>query len=104
MAGDVKGPIRAQTARELQRVLAAERSRHPFLLWRDADEQLAVMELAKDAWRVSIGRGEEADITLDGDPQVSRVHALLERVGEEWTLLDDGLSRNGTYVNGTRVG
>src|SRR5690349_15535093 len=99
MADDMKAPIKAQTARELQRVLAAERSGRPFLLWREADEQLAVMSLDEGAWRVSIGRGDEADITLGGDPQVSRAHAILERVGEEWTLLDDGLSRNGTYVN-----
>ena len=31
------------------------------------------------------------------------MHALLESVGEEWTLVDDGLSRNGSYVNGSRV-
>jgi DNA-binding NarL/FixJ family response regulator len=28
---------------------------------------------------------------------------LLEPVGEEWTLIDDGLSRNGSFVNGSRV-
>jgi pSer/pThr/pTyr-binding forkhead associated (FHA) protein len=28
---------------------------------------------------------------------------MLERIGEEWTLVDDGLSRNGSYVNGRRV-
>ena len=31
------------------------------------------------------------------------MHAELERVGEEWTLADDGLSRNGSFVNGERV-
>jgi pSer/pThr/pTyr-binding forkhead associated (FHA) protein len=31
------------------------------------------------------------------------VHAELERVGETWALVDDGLSRNGSYVNGKRV-
>jgi len=34
---------------------------------------------------------------------VSRAHALLEPVGEEWTLVDDGLSRNGSFVNGSRI-
>jgi hypothetical protein len=37
------------------------------------------------------------------DTQVSRTHALLELVGEEWTLVDDGLSRNGSFVNAERV-
>jgi pSer/pThr/pTyr-binding forkhead associated (FHA) protein len=34
---------------------------------------------------------------------VSRAHALLEPVGEEWTVVDDGLSRNGSFVNGSRL-
>jgi hypothetical protein len=34
---------------------------------------------------------------------VSRTHALLEPAGEEWTVVDDGLSRNGSFVNGNRV-
>ena len=34
---------------------------------------------------------------------MSRTHALLEQVGRGWTLIDDGLSRNGSFVNGTRV-
>ena len=28
---------------------------------------------------------------------------MLERVGGAWTLVDDGLSRNGSCVNGRRV-
>ena len=34
---------------------------------------------------------------------MSRTHAQLELVGDEWTLVDDGLSRNGSFVNGERV-
>lgn len=33
----------------------------------------------------------------------SRLHATLESVGGVWTITDDGLSRNGTYVNGERL-
>ena len=40
---------------------------------------------------------------LDWDDQVSRLHARFERVEEDWTLVDDGLSRNGTFVNGERL-
>ena len=34
---------------------------------------------------------------------MSRVHAELERVGPTWALADDGLSRNGSFVNEERV-
>lgn len=37
------------------------------------------------------------------DEEVSRVHAELARVGEDWTLVDDGLSSNGSWVNGERL-
>jgi pSer/pThr/pTyr-binding forkhead associated (FHA) protein len=31
------------------------------------------------------------------------LHAELEAIAGEWTVSDDGLSRNGTYVNGNRI-
>ena len=31
------------------------------------------------------------------------MHAALERVGDAWALIDDGLSHNGTWVNGERL-
>ena len=35
---------------------------------------------------------------------MSGTHAQLERLGgDDWTLNDDGLSRNGSFVNGTRL-
>ena len=43
------------------------------------------------------------DVALPWDPEVSRLHAELERVRDDWVLCDDGLSRNGTFVNGARV-
>lgn len=52
---------------------------------------------------VTIGRAAFADVVIDGDLLVSRLHAKLERVGGVWTIVDDGLSRNGTFVNGQRV-
>ena len=42
-------------------------------------------------------------MALPWDTEVSRLHAELERIAGEWTIVDDGLSRNGTYVNGTRI-
>ena len=52
---------------------------------------------------VTVGRRPEHDVALTWDTEVSRLHAQLEPVGPDWTVIDDGLSRNGTYVNGERV-
>lgn len=52
---------------------------------------------------VTIGRDPAVDVCVDWDPQVSRVHAVLEQIAGRWTVVDDGLSRNGTYVDGTRI-
>ena len=52
---------------------------------------------------MTIGRDAAADVPLAWDAEVSRTHALLEQVGRGWTLVDDGLSRNGSFVNGARV-
>jgi pSer/pThr/pTyr-binding forkhead associated (FHA) protein len=40
---------------------------------------------------------------LDWDGQVSRLHARFELVDDGWVLVDDGLSSNGTFVNGERL-
>jgi pSer/pThr/pTyr-binding forkhead associated (FHA) protein len=87
---------------ELQQQLAAQHETTPFLLYRDGDGRQQILPLAGPG-RLTIGRDEDADIPLGWDPQVSRVHAELERVGAEWTLIDDGLSRNGSFVNGERT-
>lgn len=52
---------------------------------------------------VTVGRTAGAGVVLADDPLVSRLHARLERAGDRWALVDDGLSRNGTWVRGSRV-
>jgi hypothetical protein len=94
---------RPPSPRELKALIEAERSGLPFLHWRDADGQQHVLMLPSDRARVTIGRREQSDLSLAWDPEVSRAHALLEPVGDTWTLVDDGLSRNGSWVNGSRV-
>ena len=42
-------------------------------------------------------------MALPWDTEVSRLHAELECIADEWTVSDDGLSRNGTFVNGSRI-
>src|SRR3954451_19448566 len=75
----------------------------PFIVYRDGTghEQLVALEEKRE--RVTVGRGEATDLWLEWDAQASRLHAAFERLGSQWTVVDDGLSRNGTYVNGMRV-
>ena len=93
--------LRSVTPAELAERLQAERRGVPFALFLDGDGRQRIVELSD--WPLCIGRQPSADIALGWDTEVSRAHAMLERVGEEWTLVDDGLSRNGSYVNGQRV-
>ena len=74
----------------------------PFLVYRD-DTNSTQFVLLDSVSSMTIGRGEGCDLQLPWDAEVSRVHARLDRVGPDWTLLDDGLSRNGTFVNGDRL-
>jgi predicted component of type VI protein secretion system len=92
-----------QTPSELKEVIAAERTGFPFLVWRTDDDGQRLLLLNQANWRVTIGRDSAADVPLPWDAEVSRTHALLEQVGRGWTLIDDGLSRNGSFVNGHRV-
>ncbi len=92
-----------QSPAELKEVIAAERTGYPFLVWRSEDGEQRLLLLNQANWRVTIGRDATADVPLPWDAEVSRTHALLELVGRGWTLIDDGLSRNGSFVNGHRV-
>jgi hypothetical protein len=87
---------------ELKEQLAAERRGNPYLVYRDGEERQRILSLP-DGDRVTIGRGPACDVCLSWDTEVSRVHAQLERLGNDWTVVDDNLSRNGTVVNGERL-
>jgi pSer/pThr/pTyr-binding forkhead associated (FHA) protein len=56
-------------------------------------------ELSADT--LVIGRGSAADLRLDSD-DVSRTHAQLMRVDDEYTI-EDLDSRNGIFLNGLQV-
>lgn len=91
------------TARELKAVIEAEREASPFLLYRDEKGGQRLLRLDGESRRVSIGRRSSNDVVLFWDNQVSRAHVEFECIGGEWAVVDDGLSRNGTFVNGNRV-
>ena len=69
----------------------------PFLRIEDSGE---VVSLRGEV--TTVGRGRGVDIRLE-DPSVSRLHAELVRRGPYVYVVDLGLSRNGTRVNGRPV-
>src|SRR4051794_19517703 len=102
MNGEGSGP-RARSAPELKEQIEAERLGRPFLVYRDAEDEQRLIVVGEDASAIWIGRSASADVSLAWDDQVSGLHAQLEFVGLECTLVDEGLSRNGSFVNGERV-
>jgi pSer/pThr/pTyr-binding forkhead associated (FHA) protein len=97
------GAAPVQTASELKAQIEAERIGVPFLVFRDGDGEQQIFQLGEELERVTVGRAASTDICIEWDTEVSRLHAELERIGGDWTVSDDGLSRNGTHVNGERV-
>ncbi len=93
----------SSTAAELKERIEAERHGLPFLIFRDATGLQILFVLDPGLQSVAIGRRADSDVVLAGDQEVSRLHAQLERIGRDWTLVDEGLSRNGSWVNGERV-
>jgi hypothetical protein len=98
-------PIAAHAASpaELRDRIDAEKRGRPFLVLRDGDGAQRIVELDPASGRRSVGRATQNDVALAWDTEVSRLHAELECIAGEWTVSDDGLSRNGTYVNGQRI-
>lgn len=82
---------------ELREKILAESSGLPFLIWRDGGGIQRIFPLQARR-RHTIGRRPSNDVVLEGDPEVSRVHAELEPAAEDWTVADQGLSRNGTFM------
>jgi pSer/pThr/pTyr-binding forkhead associated (FHA) protein len=90
------------SAPELKAQIEAERAGRPFLVYRDGGGEQVILPVAANA-ELWVGRGGSADVRLEWDEEVSALHAQIEVVGDECTLVDDGLSRNGSFVNEGRV-
>jgi ATP/maltotriose-dependent transcriptional regulator MalT len=90
----------ASSPSELQERLAAERSDMPFVELRDGD---GVQRLVTLTGGLTVGRSPASGLALVWDAQVSRSHTSIEAIDGVWTVLDDGRSTNGTYVNEERV-
>jgi pSer/pThr/pTyr-binding forkhead associated (FHA) protein len=83
--------------------IEAERGGRPFLLYKDGDGREQVFSFEPGSAEASVGRQQSSDLVLDWDGQVSRLHARFERAADGWAVVDDGISRNGTFVNGERL-
>ncbi len=97
------GEQRQTSAPELKAQIEAERAGRPFLVFRDGGGAQRIVMVEAGAATLWVGRGESADVRLDWDGEVSALHAQIEVVRDECTLLDDGLSRNGSFVGEQRV-
>jgi predicted component of type VI protein secretion system len=96
------GPHSATPA-ELKARLEADRAGAPYLVFREADGTQRIVRLGSRGTRYTVGRAPSADVSLSWDERVSRVHAEFEHLSGDWAVVDNGLSRNGTFVNGDRV-
>jgi FHA domain len=88
---------------ELKLLLAAEREDQAFLAFRNEHEALCIYKVVSDERHHTVGRRAEADLAIPWDREVSGLHAEIQCLGGEWTIVDDGLSTNGTFVNGRRI-
>jgi pSer/pThr/pTyr-binding forkhead associated (FHA) protein len=91
------------SAPELKAQIEAERGGAPFLVYRDGGGEQMIVTVAPGTTELWVGRGDSADLRLGWDEEVSSLHAQIEVVRDECTLVDDGLSRNGSFVGEERV-
>jgi class 3 adenylate cyclase/tetratricopeptide (TPR) repeat protein len=87
----------------LRERLQTERRGKSFLTYRNPAGKEQIHDLDDETSPVTIGRLSSNDVSLAWDTEVSRRHAQLELVEGAWSLFDDGISRNGSYVKGERV-
>lgn len=71
------------------------------LIVRMADGSTRKVELSGD--RYTVGRAIANDLPCPEDGELSRQHMAFERAGTHWLVVDLG-SRNGTRLNGNRIG
>src|SRR5437660_11765144 len=79
------------TPREIAALLAAERNGKAFLAFRDQDAQLVFFPTGRGGQTRTVGRREGLDVSIRWDAEVSGLHAELQGLGGEWTIVDDGL-------------
>lgn len=73
------------------------------IAWSGPDGRERSLALDPAVPRIAIGRLPGSDVLLDWDTAVSRAHAEIVRFAGGWYVVDDGMSSNGTVVNGARI-
>jgi FHA domain len=68
-------------------------------IWKPSGRELITLS----GQRVTVGKASTNVVSLEHDGTVSRLHAVLENLGFAWSVRDVG-SRNGTYLNGEKIG
>lgn len=100
----LESPLAPHLATPAELKARVEASRHgaPFIVLRHPTQGQLLVSL-RDRDRLTIGRRAGCDLVLDWDGRVSRLHAELIMIGDEWIIADDGLSVNGTWLGETRL-
>lgn len=111
LSGEIRKLARLRPADEPEEETAdADRSlfttdpEAPHLVLVKGVDEGRVFELDGDQNRWILGRRRDADIPLEYDPYVSAENSLIRRDGSALVLSDLAESRNGTIVNGARLG
>jgi len=81
---------------------AAQQRRPVYLVVQRSPSLEAGWEVAVGSTPVTVGRGSQNDLVLDGDEFASAQHAQIEARGDG-VWVQDLDSTNGTFVNGGRV-
>lgn len=91
------------SVRDHRAVLELEVAGESFLAVADDQGGQWLFVLEPGDTHLTLGRRPGCDITIAWDHRVSGLHAELRAVGGSWLVVDDGLSTNGTFVNGERI-
>ena len=93
---------RGSAASENEQTVVRARALYSVEVWRDGVRE-AVIPITKN--EITIGRGSRSisvDLPIQGDPEVSRVHAVMSRDNEgRYWLVAKG--RNPTLINGREI-
>jgi pSer/pThr/pTyr-binding forkhead associated (FHA) protein len=105
MAGGDGDPLsrHSLSASELKALMEVERAGEAFIAYRDEQGALRFFTAGEGSETSTLGRRPETNLSIGWDSEVSGLHAELQHLGGEWTVVDDGLSTNGTFVDGQRV-
>ena len=94
-------PAAPRATREFRQVEEARATGHAYVTFRDAVIFHAVA-LAPSHDPLYIGRDDDCLVRIQNDQRVSRRHARLIYGASQWSI-EDGPSRNGTFVAGKRT-